>query len=459
MASTVIRGAQIKDSTVQRHDLDTSTVGQAVVTKVVQGSGITLSSTGADSGTGDVTVAASAIPLASSAQSGLLNQTSGNTTDFIDGTNNSQPLAPAVQPTIWSVRLRSFNSAGNSTFEVDSRMSGGSNIASGAFAQDRWQFYSAGATMKFYGGPSAMGSSPVDLPGTSFRITNRFLISQVTTQQVSLAAGDYAVFMQAIEGPSMRELADDVHSISLLVRSTVAGLKFGIGLRDNAATRTLTKLCTIPSANTWTLIQLPNLPVWASGGTYGTTPGTVGYQLHICLAAGTTFTAPANDTWQNGNFFGALGQDNFASKPVNSEVDIAFIQHEPGAQCSTLIDCPFTKNYDDCLRYYCKSYDYGDKAGTVTSLTGASAFTGADGWGSVAGGLRFPKPMAKLPVATIYNPVNGAVNSASDGGTNYSTTGGACKQTGIASFTITPSLGAASGGVPLYFHYTADTGW
>jgi hypothetical protein len=56
MAQTVIRGAQIKDSTVQRHDLDTSTVGQALVTKLVQGTNVTLSSTGADSGTGDVTI-------------------------------------------------------------------------------------------------------------------------------------------------------------------------------------------------------------------------------------------------------------------------------------------------------------------------------------------------------------------------------------------------------------------
>jgi hypothetical protein len=56
MARTEVTGRQIKDSTVQRDDLDTSTVGQAVVRKIVQGSGITISSTGADSGTGDVEI-------------------------------------------------------------------------------------------------------------------------------------------------------------------------------------------------------------------------------------------------------------------------------------------------------------------------------------------------------------------------------------------------------------------
>jgi microcystin-dependent protein len=56
MPPTVIRGTQLHDSTVQRIDLDTVTVGQAVVAKIVQGTNVTLSSTGADSGTGDVTI-------------------------------------------------------------------------------------------------------------------------------------------------------------------------------------------------------------------------------------------------------------------------------------------------------------------------------------------------------------------------------------------------------------------
>ena len=47
---------QIKDHAVERHNLDTADPGQAVVERIIAGSGITLSSTGADSGTGDVTI-------------------------------------------------------------------------------------------------------------------------------------------------------------------------------------------------------------------------------------------------------------------------------------------------------------------------------------------------------------------------------------------------------------------
>jgi hypothetical protein len=56
MPPTVIRGTQVLDGSIQRADLDVSTAGKAVVAKLIQGTGITLSSTGVDSGTGDVTV-------------------------------------------------------------------------------------------------------------------------------------------------------------------------------------------------------------------------------------------------------------------------------------------------------------------------------------------------------------------------------------------------------------------
>jgi hypothetical protein len=60
MAKTSIRGTQVVDGTIQRHDLDVSTLGQAVVAKLIQGTNVTLSSTGGDAGTGDVTISAPA---------------------------------------------------------------------------------------------------------------------------------------------------------------------------------------------------------------------------------------------------------------------------------------------------------------------------------------------------------------------------------------------------------------
>lgn len=60
MAATNPTGRQILDHTVQRDDMDVSTVGNAMITKVIQGTGISMSSTGADAGTGDVTISSTA---------------------------------------------------------------------------------------------------------------------------------------------------------------------------------------------------------------------------------------------------------------------------------------------------------------------------------------------------------------------------------------------------------------
>lgn len=59
IVSDTIDSDLIKQGSVSRSDLNTTTVGQAVVAKIVQGTGISISSTGADAGTGDVTISAS----------------------------------------------------------------------------------------------------------------------------------------------------------------------------------------------------------------------------------------------------------------------------------------------------------------------------------------------------------------------------------------------------------------
>jgi hypothetical protein len=392
--------------------------------------------------------------LASSTQSGLLQQTSGNTTDFIDGTNNSQPL----QPVIWSARLRSFSSVGNPTFEVNQRAPGVgfTNPAAATFLLDRWQFQKSALTATVNAGQAP---APFVVPGTSYRITNNYLSLTLTGQQASLAAGDYLELVHVVEGTQMRELIGDVHSLSLLVKCTLP-LKFSVVLLDANTTWSLAKLCTIPAANTPTLIQLPNLPIWTPSGTFNTGPGTVGYIIRIGLCAGSTFIPSANDVWVSGSGgVGAIGMDNFASKPVNTEFDIAFIQHEPG-QCTQLMDVPFGQNLDGpmgCSRYYSKTYDIGTAPGTATS-NGIMALFNISVSGAMSFGARLRKTMAKTPTVTIYDHNNGAVNSILDAGAvHHAVSGVLGNSTEVPFYQVTTSgLTVASN---CWCHYTADTGW
>ena len=396
--------------------------------------------------------------LATTVANGLLKQISGLTTDFVDGTNNYQNLTTAVQPVIWSQRLCSYSSIGNSNFECDQRTAGvGINLATGtisSFAQDRWVVNKAG-TM-------AGTAQPVDttlpggvIPGFNFRISRALLRTIISTQQASLGTGDYWHITQTVEGPNHRELQNDVHSISLLVRSSVASLKFGVTLRDSAPTKSLSKLCTTSgTANTWTLIQLPNLPVWPAGN-FSVTPGAIGYTLSIVLAAGTTLTAPANDTWQSGNYLGALGQDNYFSKPTSSTFEICAVQHEPGS-CTTLMDLPFSSNLDQCLRYYQKTYGYAVAPGTVSNTPGLRGFVTLAAAATAYGTASFHKTMAKVPTVTLYNYNTGASGSVIDGaGANHASA--VASNVGDSGFSGISYTTATSGAMQVFAHFTADT--
>lgn len=56
MARTQVRGSQVLDTSIGASDLNISTPGEAVATKIVAGDGIAISGTGADAGTGVVTI-------------------------------------------------------------------------------------------------------------------------------------------------------------------------------------------------------------------------------------------------------------------------------------------------------------------------------------------------------------------------------------------------------------------
>ena len=56
MAKTSVKSGQIKDGEVKRSDLNTTQSGEALLRRLVAGTSISLSSTGVDTGTGDVTV-------------------------------------------------------------------------------------------------------------------------------------------------------------------------------------------------------------------------------------------------------------------------------------------------------------------------------------------------------------------------------------------------------------------
>jgi hypothetical protein len=152
---------------------------------------------------------------------------------------------------------------------------------------------------------------------------------------------------------------------------------------------------------------------------------------------------------------------NFLGQALNSTFDLMFVQHEPGPLCTTLIDKPFTQNYDECLRYFSKSYPYAVKPGTVDSH-GAPTLNLAPvpNWAGVWTWVPFPKWMAKQPTIVGFSAATGASNVVRDGSNAVDraiSSVNAVGESGFSGFTIS---GQATTGNPWYqFHYTADTGW
>jgi len=438
--------------------------GDATSTQLVKGSDsrLTNARTPTAHAATHVTGGSDIISLASASTAGLLKQVSGLTTDFVDGSNACQNLVTAIQPTIWSARLRSFNalSTCNCTFEVDQRNAGAqqANATSGVFICDRWFLGKTGTMAVTVGQQTPVAGSEIVLPGTNFMITRNFLTVKLTTQQASLGATDQLTINTVLEGSRLRELFKDVHSLSILCRSSVANLKFGISLRDPPTiTKSLTKLCALGTAGTWTLITLPNIPVWPAGN-FGLAPGIEGYRLAITLAAGSSVTAVANDTWQAApTVVGALGQDNFANQALNSSFDLAFLQHESGTVCTTPIDLPFEDNLQACRACFQKTYDYAMAVGTVTALGVRSFISPAAGLNAF-GPASFHRPMAKIPTMILYNHATGAANSVREAALDHgSAVAGNIGTTGFGNIGF--ATNTAAGVAIVYGHYSADTGW
>jgi hypothetical protein len=396
--------------------------------------------------------------LADATQNGMLRQVSGLTTDIIDGTNHCVPAASS--PGIGLMRLRSFSSIGNPGSEVDQRYAGaGLVVPTGAFTAtvvDRWAIGKNTATATFTARQVVPTPTALVAPGTSYQLSSQCFRVLLSAQQPTLAAGEYVQLTQSVEGTLLRELIGDVHSLSLLVQCTSAPFTFSVRLTSPSPYYTLTKLCTISTANQWTLISLPNLPVWTPSATWPLTAGNLGYTLGIGLGAGSTFTSGANDTWQNGNFVCGPGSGNFASFPVNSIFYVGFVQHEPGSVCTQLIDKPFSQSLDECLRYYCKSANYGTLPGAASAV-GINCITPASANPNFY--VSFSKPMAKTPTVTAYSAGTGAVNNVRDVNAGVDRAVSAITnptEKGFGGCT----LSTLNSSVTQYlYNYQADTGW
>jgi len=188
--------------------------------------------------------------------------------------------------------------------------------------------------------------------GTGFRNSCNVIC---TTADTSLAAGDYVVFAQLVEGQNLQVTkkgtanAESI-TVSFWAKSSNTGT-YVCELFDADNSRQASKAFTINSANTWEKEEITFTP--DTTGQFDN-DNALSLYCQIWLAAGTTFTSGtlSNGSWNpasSGNR--AAGQLNLANR-VGNYMAITGWQMETGSVATPFERRPYGTELSLCQRYF-----------------------------------------------------------------------------------------------------------
>ena len=226
----------------------------------------------------------------------------------------------------------------NGDMRIDQRAAIVTNT--GSYPVDRWK-------LEFTTSGAVQSAQSNDFP-TGFSAS---LLFDVTAADTSIAAGEYGVLSQYIEGLNASDLnwgtaSAQTATLSFWVKSTTTGT-YCVSFRNSSASRSYVATYSVASANTWEYktITVP-------GDTSGTWLGTngVGIIVAFCFATGSTFQTTAG-AWQAGNFLGTSAQTNLLASTAN-EIRITGVQLEPGTVATPFERRSYGQELALCQRYY-----------------------------------------------------------------------------------------------------------
>ena len=292
--------------------------------------------------------------------------TSLPSTGNIDG-QEVRYLIDDTSGTIWNLRWRASANRWEpiSGFESDrNRIINGAmlidqrrayvvaNSQTDVFIADRFRFLGAG------GGnvnvQTLTSDGPAGVSTNSARIT-------VATQDTSLAAGDYYLLRQGIEGNMVSDLGFGSSNLpitlSFYVKSSVTGL-FGGSFRNPNDTRCYVFNYTINSANTWERKIIP-LTV-DNTGTYGTGTNNA-FFIVWSLGHGSNSTSSTTG-WQNGAFNQTTGCTNLMATAA-ATWQLSGVQLELGPTATPFQTRDIETELGKCQRYF-------ERMGLVSNAAG-----------------------------------------------------------------------------------------
>jgi len=275
----------------------------------------------------------------------------------------------------------------------------------------------------------------------------------------SVGAGDYFAINQTIEGYNIADLGwgtanAKTVTLSFQVYSSLTGT-FGGSLSSYASTRSYPFTYSISSANTWTTISITVPGDTTVSATNWKIDNNAGMNVWFGLGVGTTYSGAAG-SWSGSAYYSATGATSVVGTS-SATFYITSVQLEQGSVATPFERPLYSKQLDDCQRYYQMSYDYGTAPGTATN-TGIIAFGVAiNGATTGSGFIPFRVSMRATPSISYWDGAGNAskitIGGTSGQGNNY-TPSGAPALIGLNGFSH-PGQGV-SGNITNWLHYAAS---
>jgi len=272
----------------------------------------------------------------------------------------------------------------------------------GAYTADRFKVdYVTTATTTI----TQAADSPTETQ--AFIFSTQALSTAITAADAAIAAGDFYIISQAIEGYNFTNIAQRAFTLSFWVKSVKTGI-YCVSFRNSGSDRSYVAEYTINTTNTW---EKKTITVTASpsAGTWDYTTG-VGLSVSFALACGATFQTTAN-AWQTGNFYGTANQVNGLDSNTNVFI-LALIQIESGEVATPFEQRMEAEIIKDCQRYFQKTFPM-----TTAPAQASGTQLGAIQYRAILTGIfangqtwDFASIMRVAPTITYFNPISANTN-------------------------------------------------
>jgi hypothetical protein len=259
----------------------------------------------------------------------------------------------------------------------------------------------------------------------------------VTSQSAySVAAGDYYMIYQMIEGNNVADLGFGAAgaatiTISFWVRSSLTGT-FGGSLQNNATNRSYPFTYTISAANTW---EQKTLTIAGdTTGSWETGTGT-GIRIQFGLGVGSTYSGTAG-SWAGSNLITATGAVSVVGTN-GATFYITGVQLEAGTNASAFERRDYGRELAMCQRYYYR----------ISAANGSGTYT-KYGIGFARSSTRYDM-MLNTPVTMRAAPTSLDTSAANtflvyDGGSDLSVSGLAFDQQNLNTIVLNITVSGAT---------------